>query len=727
MAHLGRTTSPAAMILIALASASLLVPSTACGDCSDYENGIRWAFGQSFAQYVPGYGIEGSLSGLARDGNKVLLAGDTGTMVLIETAPDQYAYGGGFGFPAHKVAATPNRGYFAGDDFKVINTLNPDQPTVICTIPGLDLGDIAVANAHAYATSAYGLTIIDLREPAIRVTGTLDLYPRWALSVAAYGNRAYVVTSDGLKVIDVSDPSAPVLLSDAYPSNSLARVTRQGAYLYVTNSVSGLRIFSLDDPDLPHLVGSAFVPSASDIAVGGGLALVGGSYGLVTAVDVANPAAPAIKGAYGGLDLGAGVIEADGGGGARAFLAAGLMGFQVLDLGNGTAASPIGNVPEGANGRDLHAESGVLTLITSQRLRTFNVADPANPTPLGSLQLAYPQWLAVSGQTAYVEDSNGLEVIDLSVPAVPALLQTLPRNYTSRGVVSENRLYELQPGYYVYTYDITDPHAPVLLGVGPTDWVDCAVADGDWLYTGYSFEGNGALTKWDMTDPSNVHADGWGMVDNSVVGLALEPASGKLIVSAGTGIYFLDPNNLYSSQGLRDHSFGGSIALGTEGRVYIGTSEGGVRLVSYDGNPHYLGSGVSTDRSTEPPGIAEVGGYLYITGYTGLHVIAPPCGLTSVPVPAATAGSLRAAPNPFTAETSLRFDLPAPAVAGLRVYDPAGRLVRTLLPTAALSAGAHVVTWDARDEAGRTAPAGVYLARIAPVNGRQGTVRIVLR
>jgi hypothetical protein len=78
-------------------------------------------------------------------------------------------------------------------------------------------------------------------------------------------------------------------------------------------------------------------------------------------------------------------------------------------------------------------------------------------------------------------------------------------------------------------------------------------------------------------------------------------------------------------------------------------------------------------------------------------------------------------PNPFRAETEVAFDLPAPALAGARVYTPSGRLVRTLLPVDHREAGRHVASWDGRDDGGKHVASGVYLCRV--VAGRATLTR----
>jgi hypothetical protein len=63
-------------------------------------------------------------------------------------------------------------------------------------------------------------------------------------------------------------------------------------------------------------------------------------------------------------------------------------------------------------------------------------------------------------------------------------------------------------------------------------------------------------------------------------------------------------------------------------------------------------------------------------------------------------------PNPAISSTTLRWTLPREGTVRMRVYDSAGRFVRGWSGTAPLGAGS--ITWDLRDAAGRSVPAGIY-------------------
>jgi flagellar hook assembly protein FlgD len=70
------------------------------------------------------------------------------------------------------------------------------------------------------------------------------------------------------------------------------------------------------------------------------------------------------------------------------------------------------------------------------------------------------------------------------------------------------------------------------------------------------------------------------------------------------------------------------------------------------------------------------------------------------------------APNPFNPKTEIRFRLAGDGPVTLRVYDLAGRLVRTLVD-GPVEAGLHAVAWDGRDHTGREQPSGAYFYRLS--------------
>jgi len=71
----------------------------------------------------------------------------------------------------------------------------------------------------------------------------------------------------------------------------------------------------------------------------------------------------------------------------------------------------------------------------------------------------------------------------------------------------------------------------------------------------------------------------------------------------------------------------------------------------------------------------------------------------------------QATPNPFNPRTTIRYDLAAPEMVNLRIFDVGGRLVRILVNEFEKTAGAHEVTWDGQDGRGQQLPSGTYFYR----------------
>jgi hypothetical protein len=111
----------------------------------------------------------------------------------------------------------------------------------------------------------------------------------------------------------------------------------------------------------------------------------------------------------------------------------------------------------------------------------------------------------------------------------------------------------------------------------------------------------------------------------------------------------------------------------------------------------------------------------------GLAVVRATGSAGTVSVEAASeppaGSSLHAWPNPATGEVRLRFSLPFADDVDARVFDVAGREVRHL-HRGSLAAGEQGLTWVGRDADGRSAPAGVYFARVE-TSGATRVARIV--
>jgi len=83
-------------------------------------------------------------------------------------------------------------------------------------------------------------------------------------------------------------------------------------------------------------------------------------------------------------------------------------------------------------------------------------------------------------------------------------------------------------------------------------------------------------------------------------------------------------------------------------------------------------------------------------------------------------------PNPFNGTTTVAWSLAAPGRVSLKIYDTAGRLVRTM-ESGKMDAGSHVSMWNGKDDSSRGVASGVYFMRLVAGDYRQTRKIIYLR
>jgi len=90
-------------------------------------------------------------------------------------------------------------------------------------------------------------------------------------------------------------------------------------------------------------------------------------------------------------------------------------------------------------------------------------------------------------------------------------------------------------------------------------------------------------------------------------------------------------------------------------------------------------------------------------------------------------GLNRIAPNPVKDGATVTYATTKRGPVSLKVYDSAGRLVRTLIDSKNESAGYKTVYWDGTDDNHRSVAAGVYFYRLTAENKTASDKMIVVR
>ena len=191
---------------------------------------------------------------------------------------------------------------------RVVNVTNPADPTFVqwCDTDGAV--DVVVTGSYAYVVNGgSGLCIVNIANPAApTLAGTLDTL-RQARGVAANGSLVYVADEDvGLRIINVANPAAPAEIGRWEPRQGeystfgpVMNVAIQDDYAYVVEaridrwdpdfpnlSPGRLSLVDVTDPTAPVLVGSCHTyGSPVDVVAAGNYAYVADGFGGLRIMD----------------------------------------------------------------------------------------------------------------------------------------------------------------------------------------------------------------------------------------------------------------------------------------------------------------------------------------------------------------------------------------------------------------------------------------------------------
>ncbi|MCF7986776.1 MAG: hypothetical protein K9L60_04335 [Methylovulum sp.] len=252
--------------------------------------------------------------------------------------------------------------------------------------------------------------------------------------ISINANSAYSVGSSGLKITDMTNPSAMASIGSYKTTGEAFDISVKGTLAYIADGSSGLQIIDVSNPSAPtrlsgfDTAGTAFsvAVSADDYAY-----IADGDQGLKI-IDVFTPNSPA---AGGGFDT-TGTAYDVAVSGNYAYVADGDSGLQVIDISNPLVPVRVGGIDTTGTAYSITL-SGATAYVAdgSDGLQLFNISNPATPTRLGGLDTnGTAISVVINGTEAYVADGSSLKVIDVSNPATPVLLQSYNNSATSVAV-----------------------------------------------------------------------------------------------------------------------------------------------------------------------------------------------------------------------------------------------------------------------------------------------------
>ncbi len=281
---------------------------------------------------------------------------------------------------------------------------------------GEDISDVAVAGSYAYVGQGENFVILDITD----ITNIFEIAritaPSGIEGIEVSGTNAYLADAEsGIVILDVSNPSSPVIVGNYATEYSILDVAVSGNYVYAADS-NDLIIIDATTPSSPTLVGSyETIGSANGVAISGNYAYVAddskaifdGSNGL-SIVDISNPTSPTLAGTY--ADVYAYDVAVSG----NYAYVADSSGLIILDVSNPSSPTLAGRYSGSGDSNAVAISGNYAYLVDYGGLVILDISNPASLLNMGSYGEEYASDVDVSDGYVFVADySNGLVVVKL--------------------------------------------------------------------------------------------------------------------------------------------------------------------------------------------------------------------------------------------------------------------------------------------------------------------------
>lgn len=185
----------------------------------------------------------------------------------------------------------------AAREVAVVDLRNPTAPVKAAATPVSQvLTGVLTADGWLYGLFPEGdaLATWDLADPDAPRLAAIVAWPGLADGIAVGSGRAYLLAGGELRVLDVSDPAAPVEIGVSEPiaEGGAMQVAASRTHAFVA-ACCRLLVHDVSDPARPTLAGEMGLPSSPvTMALSGSVLFLAMRQAGVLAVDVSHPAHP---------------------------------------------------------------------------------------------------------------------------------------------------------------------------------------------------------------------------------------------------------------------------------------------------------------------------------------------------------------------------------------------------------------------------------------------------
>ena len=414
--------------------------------------------------------------GVTVSGNYAYIAADRDGLGIIDITnksnPGSESFLTHYGY-VKCLASTDDYLYLGSDTtFYILDiSTTPGSPILKDTVSLEDHGSLDIINSivikdntaylagqftEADLTTKYGLALIDITNPTDAGVPIYAATPKSTNKLILSGCYAYLVASNQVFIVDLSDPSNPLYSETmAFSAALLSGIAIYGKYAFISNSYNGLFVFDIANPTNPG--SPTNIPTSGEftnIEILGSTVIALDYQDGLAAIDISNPKQPGSPNYfYTSSNIQMVKIYSN-----YAFIHESGVGIKVLNISDIAHPIELITIPESKNSYEVFGNN--LYIPAPNNLIIYDFTESENPgVPVSINTGAATIDVAIGDHYAFVIDGDGMASIDIYDPENPVLLDHLntPSKHPSNVTVSGNYAYLSFSTAEFAIVDISDP------------------------------------------------------------------------------------------------------------------------------------------------------------------------------------------------------------------------------------------------------------------------------
>ena len=400
-------------------------------------------------------------------GNYCYLAEQHGLNIIDVSNPANPSRAGNIGgYEVLSVAVRDTLCFFgtAANGLQVYNVKNPASPTPVGALAGIQPADLYLPPTCDTVLYSPKFDIINIADPGNpRLIGHVEA-PGWDYGVRAVPALNYALVADyfeGLVAIDITTPSLPAIDTMLFAADLAEDIHINNDRAYVASYHAGLQMLDVSSPSSPRFLGSYDTtgtrPRMESATASDSFAYVSFySSAMFRSVDVSNPRSPVLAGIAEGATDAKDMVLRD-----TFVYKVSMRNLQVVNVARPREPELVSTLilPDASYGMSLR---DTLAYVTNWPLEIINVANPQNPTVVGSIWRG--AWnVFVRDTFAYIA-AGDLFTYSIANSSTPYQIDSMGFGQTAFDVVVIDTLAYVGCRDMLRLVSVADPRNPKLMG-----------------------------------------------------------------------------------------------------------------------------------------------------------------------------------------------------------------------------------------------------------------------